>query len=756
MSLTGLVKAKDPVLQLDYLRVSDVGTVGAGGDDTAVILAAIARANAEKKSLQFPERAHLKISGNVPLRFKYGADFNHSTLDVDDFTSKIYIERPTELQPYTLSKTSPEVQAIVTKGETLWGGLINAWANNTSLKNAYLVIRTGTNAFEYRNGIFKVVARNRLYRGGALAHNFDYPITPASIESIDVYPVPDYETQFGNLVVHRTSDPKDLFQVEHSRLKMHNIQCNHDGGLVSTGMIWINADNCFDVTYDSICTPFGNRYLSNPADPSSLLASYVFRFGDSYNVHLKNLHSNGLEWGTIGTDEVTNCLVEDCTLSRYDSHRPFHGYLVMVGCHFGARGLSVQGAGSFMLLERCDFLNNSINDYSPNNGLPFFINSRGDAGGFVDVDLIIRDCRFVNNLGQAVHVIAQTWAPDFSSGLPAGSPYRNVTFRTVTIENPVVQTDPSNSASQVDFGVREALTGGSGTPTALNTPDMPTKITLINVNSRLTGKAVFTLVNTRPASPTRAVTVLDSDTNPMTIPTNLSVVMRDCVWAAEAGVPVTLVDATGTYSADIAWDNVRNSSDSNQLSMRLFMPARMRASKSRIREIRPFYNGITLIKPMQFLFDSCEIYPPDTLISWDSSKTNHVCSLTGCSVLGDTMAVLAKVAEYRLSGCQYFLTGSGKVRVPITTSLASGTGTFLSVANLNVDNLYMLNTAQGDWPLRIPAPANAAYMHVGFTEDGATAKRIKFYRSSGTGGGIALTLFPADGAAPLPTFVYLP
>ncbi|UVX31929.1 tail fiber protein [Klebsiella phage VLCpiA2a] len=736
------------------LRSSDFGIKCDGSDETAKYIAAIAECNAKKLPLLFDNdgTGTLLLSGSDNITSYYSVDFGGNKIDISQFTGKFLIERPPEYSPTTYLASSPEVQAIVTKGETLWGGVINAWASLTNLKNAYIKITTNVNAFEYRNELFPVVARNLLYRGGILAHHLDYPIFPSSIVSIQLFPVPDKVTTFGNAVVVKESDPCDFIVAKGSRLRIHDLQLNHNSQTVSTGMIWINNEECYDLELDNLTTPYGTKYMPG----GTIAASYTFRVSDSYNVYMHDLHSSGGEWGTIGTDEVTNCHLERCSLSRYDSHRPFHGTLSGVDCNFGMRGLSTQGAGDKMVWSRCYFLDASSNDYTPNFALPYIFNSRGDMGGICDADAILDNCTFANNLNQTIHVFAQTVGPEFSNGLPSGSPYRQVSFRTITIINPTVKTIPGSNSSVIDFGLRESRTGADLPVTAQNSPDMPFNITLNNVKSREGGLCSFSINNTRPASASRATSVTNATTNPYEMITNLEINMTDCVWT-DRDVSMAITDTTDTYSLRMNMKNVRQMSDIQPVFMRLYMPALISGTGCRIREIRPFFNSATLLKPMGFSFSNSEIYPNGTIfISWSETANNRFCNLSACNIIGDSMAALSKMAAYKLAGCQYFIIGTGKVNVPISSVLTGDTGSFLYPTWLNMDNNYQLATAQGSFPIKVPAPGSAIYMVVGFTEDGTIIKRVKVYRSTGTGGGIALTKFPTDSAAPILDAIYLP
>lgn len=740
----------------NIIRFRDFGIKGNGTDETAGIIAAANKANAIGAKLIADYGSTIKISGSQNIAFMNDVDWNDSVILHDDFTGKINLVRPPELEPRILEYDSPEIQAIRNKGEIIWGGVINAWANDSSLQNYYIVVETNIPGFNYRGTHYTLTQRNRLHRGGGLAHNFDYPMPANSIQRIRLYPVPARVREFKNVTFHRDYNPLNLMTVSHSRIKLSNIQFSNKGGLVSTGMIYLNAtEDCYDMEWDNISAPFGQLYLTDPSDPNTVAASYVFRIGDSYNVHLHDLNANGLEWGTIGTDEITNCLIERCKLSRYDSHRPYHGSLTFVSCTIGAKGVSAQGAsnGGKELYIGCTIINIGFNDFNPALVLPYFRGSRGDAGGIVDADLVYDDCTFVNNLPHTVHLVGQVWGPSFSDGIPNGSPIRRVCFRTVTVNNPTVKTIPGNNLSVVDFGIRESATGTTDgfTPTGLNTPDLPFNIILNNIKSREDGLVSVSIVCTRPASPDRATAITTSDTNATEMNTNIEVNLNDCV-LTDRDTGLTLTDTTGTYSARIKLNGVRQMSDLFEVTARVFMPHIGHAFGCSIREIRPFLNGVTLTKPMHWNFTGCRLYPPNAFISWSTTAANRSANISSCTILADSMSTLAKMAAYKLTSCEYILKGTGPVQVPITESLEGASANLLNVDWMTTNNVYRIELDQGSWPITIPPPTKAIYMDLGFTEDGVTPKRMKIYRSSGSGGALGLTKFNT----PLPTFIYLP
>lgn len=734
---------------INLIRMADFGVKGDNTDETALIFNVFTYAKANKSKVVANYKSQLVITGSVHLYCYYDVDWNYSTVDCSNYTGKIHIDNPSELLPTTLAYDSAEVTALRTNGSAIQGGLIAAWATNTNLKNLYLEIFTNVDFYNYRNVNYKKVERTRLFRMGAVADDFYYPLDPATITSINIYPIPDKITYFENGTFIQQTDPKDLFLLTRNRTTVKNLYFTHNGGQVTTGMIWLNCNNFFDLTIDNVGVPFGQYYLSNASDPTSVLATYVFRMGDGYGLTLKNIQGDGIEWGVIGTDEVTNCEIYNCKLSRYDSHRPARGYIKMRDSHISGRGMSIQGAGCDVHISSTTFLNNSTS-YAF-TGLPAIVNTRGDASGFFDGNLVFDNCTFVNNLTSEIHVVGLTYGPDFSQGLPVGSPITQVGFRNITFTNPIVRTVNGNTASRVNLGVREMVTGSSGTVTATNTPDLPYSISISGARSKTNGLISFSVVNTRPATTDRQVLVTSAMTSTADFNPNFNVNIFNSELLG-IDVPIQIIDTTGTYACRLNLDGYRASVDTSTVSIRFFMPGWVNAVNSRLREIRPFYNSVTVDKPMSFSITNCEIYSPDIFISWSTTATNRTATVSGCTIFADAMLTLAKMAAYRLNGCKYVLKGTGSVKVPISEDLTDDAKTsynLLAPSWLSTENEYVLECNEGKISLYMPDPGFARYLITGYSETTTTTRYLKFYRNSG-GGQLVLTR-----TGSVPTGLYL-
>ena len=94
-------------------------------------------------------------------------------------------------------------------------------------------------------------------------------------------------------------------------------------------------------------------------------------------------------WGVIGTNFCKNILLENCTLSRMDTHQGVSGTYTLRGCTLGHAGLNAIGRGVLTVED------STLNGRS-------FITLRSDYGSTWEGDVIIRNCRWIPGCGAAV------------------------------------------------------------------------------------------------------------------------------------------------------------------------------------------------------------------------------------------------------------------------------------------------------------------------------------------------------------------
>lgn len=122
-------------------------------------------------------------------------------------------------------------------------------------------------------------------------------------------------------------------------------------------------------------------------------------------------------WGVIATNFCKNILLEDCTLSRMDTHMGVSGTYTLRRCELGYMGFNAIGRGT-LTLEDATFYGNS------------FINLRGDYGSTWDGEILIRNCKWTPVSGEAFEyrVISMVNDGSHDFGYPCSMPTR------VTIE----------------------------------------------------------------------------------------------------------------------------------------------------------------------------------------------------------------------------------------------------------------------------------------------------------------------------------
>jgi hypothetical protein len=144
-------------------------------------------------------------------------------------------------------------------------------------------------------------------------------------------------------------------------------------------------------------------------------------------------------WGVIGTNFCKNILLENCTLSRMDTHQGVSGTYTIRGCTLGHAGLNAIGRGT-LTVE-----NSTLNGRS-------LIGLRGDYGSTWEGTVTIRNSRWIPACGAAVQPVLLNASNDgqHDFGYPCFMP-REVTIDGLVIDDthqpkdyqgPYLFTDP--------------------------------------------------------------------------------------------------------------------------------------------------------------------------------------------------------------------------------------------------------------------------------------------------------------------------
>lgn len=156
-------------------------------------------------------------------------------------------------------------------------------------------------------------------------------------------------------------------------------------------------------------------------------------------------------WGVIGTNFCKNILLENCTLSRMDTHQGVSGTYTIRGCTLGHAGLNAIGRGT-LTVEDSTLHGRSL------------ISLRGDYGSTWEGTVVIRNSRWIPACGAAVQptLLAASNDGQHDFGYPCFMPReilidglviddRNV---TKDYQGPFLFTDPDGAGANANAASR--------------------------------------------------------------------------------------------------------------------------------------------------------------------------------------------------------------------------------------------------------------------------------------------------------------
>jgi hypothetical protein len=150
---------------------------------------------------------------------------------------------------------------------------------------------------------------------------------------------------------------------------------------------FLNVGRCANVTLRN-CFVTGHKTYSTigAAGKPVSMGTYDLSANDVVNFRLIGVRMDNINdttrWGVIGTNFCKNILLEDCELSRMDTHQGVSGTYTIRRTTLGHAGLNAIGRGT-LLVEDSTLYGRA------------FISLRGDYGSTWEGDVVIRNCRWV-------------------------------------------------------------------------------------------------------------------------------------------------------------------------------------------------------------------------------------------------------------------------------------------------------------------------------------------------------------------------
>ncbi len=199
---------------------------------------------------------------------------------------------------------------------------------------------------------------------------------------------------------------------------------------------FINVQQCADITLRN-CFATGHKIYSTvgAAGKPVSMGSYDYNANNVVNFRMIGCTMNHItdrtRWGVIGSNFCKNILLEDCTVSRMDTHMGVSGTYEVRRCRLGHMGLNAIGRGT-LTVEDSTLYGRSLISFRP------------DYGSTWEGDVVIRNCRWVPSCGDRVwpHLIGASNDGMHDFGYPCSMP------RHVDIDG--LEVDDSNHPDDYD------------------------------------------------------------------------------------------------------------------------------------------------------------------------------------------------------------------------------------------------------------------------------------------------------------------
>lgn len=150
---------------------------------------------------------------------------------------------------------------------------------------------------------------------------------------------------------------------------------------------FLNISDCANITLRN-CFATGHKTYKTigAAGKPVSMGSYDYLVNNVVNFRMINCRMNHINdrsrWGVIATNFCKNILLEDCKLSRMDTHMGVSGSYTIRRCTLGHMGLNAIGRG-LLTVEDSTLYGRSL------------INLRSDYGSTWEGDVVIRNCRWI-------------------------------------------------------------------------------------------------------------------------------------------------------------------------------------------------------------------------------------------------------------------------------------------------------------------------------------------------------------------------
>jgi hypothetical protein len=376
------------------------GAIGDGvADDLPAICAAHEHANAQGLKVRTKPDATYHLGGRaLTVMIATDTDWNTSRFTIDD----------TQVEDH--KKPLFKVCSLLEPQELQLGKVVRdqQQADLRPERDCHVLLENGDKRRYIRRGLNQNIGAPQhdcfvLRRDGSIegAIDWDYDsITRLEARPIDEHPLllrggvfttfanrmnqeSGYNYWSRNIVITRSNTEVDSLT--------HYVVGETSTGSPYSG--FINVSQCADITLRN-CFATAHKIYSTigSAGKPVRMGSYDYSANNVVNFRMVNCRMNHItdrtRWGVIGTNFCKNILLEDCSLSRMDTHMGVSGSYVIRRCELGHMGLNAIGRGTLTVEDSTLHGNN-------------LVNLRADYGSTWEGDLVIRNCRWIPACGDS-------------------------------------------------------------------------------------------------------------------------------------------------------------------------------------------------------------------------------------------------------------------------------------------------------------------------------------------------------------------
>lgn len=366
-----------------------------------------------------------KLSGSGDITVKTDTDLLGSIFKPEDWEGSFLITGRhdwVDYEPESDLVKKIALSGVIPKGECS----IPSIGDDATLDDCFVIINSNQPMYYYRNGVRYRKVINHFISKGQLMCPFYYDFDPNTIIKLSALKMgSSYITVNGISIDESLQNTGiEFIQISNcSKLNLNNTSFHSLGEFKEYPSNRVTVSKSAYISINGVQCSSSNISSSNGS-------VYTLYMGESLDVDITGMISDGYGWGSVGANDVCRVGFYKSSISRIDFHNPAQEYLRVSDCNIGNWGIILSIMGDIHL-NRVNFIQR---DAYNNSG---FIRLRPDAGAWCDGNLYMNDVSVGGHYSASISSAGLIFSSNTNTdkGLPEGSPVRNTIFNNIIIDN---------------------------------------------------------------------------------------------------------------------------------------------------------------------------------------------------------------------------------------------------------------------------------------------------------------------------------